>query len=82
MSRIHSWQGTKGQNALELSLACICYTANNMIHAYIPRVLLASISQNFLSNMHACVKVKLSCTVHKINSSRDLVAVLKGVAEI
>ena len=35
----------------------------NMIRAYIALVLLVSISQNFLSDLHARVKFKLSCTV-------------------
>ena len=34
-----------------------------VIHAYIALVLLMSISQNFLSDLHASVKFKLSCTV-------------------
>ena len=44
-------------------LLCTCYTACNVIHAYIVHVLLASILQNFLSDSHASVKFKLSCTV-------------------
>ena len=33
-----------------------CYTARNVIHAYIARVLLMSISQNFSSDSHERVK--------------------------
>ena len=41
-----------------------CYTARDVICAYIVCVPLASISWNFFSNSHASVKFELSCTVH------------------
>ena len=44
-------------------LLLTCYTAHNIIRAYIVCVLLASISQNFLSDSYASVKFKMSCTV-------------------
>ena len=40
------------------------YTCANVICAYIALMLLASISQNFLSDSHASVKFKLSCCMY------------------
>ena len=61
MTRIQWWQDTRGQNTLVLFL--LCYTACNVIYAYIDHVLLASISQNPLKDSLANVKFRLSCTV-------------------
>ena len=44
-------------------LLLVCYTAHNVIHAYIVHVLQASILQNFSSDLHASVKFKLSSTI-------------------
>ena len=44
-------------------LLLVCYTARNVICAYIARVLLASTLQNFSCDSHVSVKFKLSCTV-------------------
>ena len=46
--RIHRWWGMRGQTTHVLLFAC--YTACNMIHAYIAHVLLVSISQNLFHN--------------------------------
>ena len=44
-------------------LLLACYTARNMILAYITHMLLVSILQNFMSDLHASIKFKLSYTV-------------------
>ena len=46
----------------------VCYTAFNVICAYIARMLLVRISQNFSSDSHVGVKLKLSYTACKLLS--------------
>ena len=44
-------------------LLLTCYTACNVICAYIACMLLTSISNNFSSNSHVNIRLKVSCTV-------------------
>ena len=55
----------RGQTTYVLLLAY--YTARTVIRAYIVCVLLASILQNFSSDLHTSVKFKLSCTIQKFS---------------
>ena len=57
-----AWEGVSGDEAREENL-CMCYTACNVICAFIVSVLHVSIKRNFSSDSHASVKCKLSCIV-------------------
>ena len=65
-------------------LLCACYTARNVIHAYIVHVLLVSILQNFLSDSHASVKFKLNCTVvtHNLIIRQNSLVTKMGVTSL
>ena len=52
----------------------VCYTAHNVIRAYIVCVLLTSILQNFSSDSHINVKFQLSCAVHENSFQGDMVS--------
>ena len=62
-----AWAGFGGGEGWKEELLCVllltCCTTCNVIRAYIFHMLHTSILQNFLSDSHASVKLKLSCTV-------------------
>ena len=62
----YAWAGFGGGEAWEDKLhTCYCSHAIQHVtwYVHIACMLLTSISQNFLSDLHASVKLKLSCTV-------------------